>query len=109
MYAFFCNLYFALFNGSWVEYTSQDWYRGLMGYVNSVHAMLVNMFGGEFPTYQEEPFLKMSYFPTGTNTNMLTPQAMICAILSLVTLLGVCVAVWKITKALFAVFFRGAR
>lgn len=111
MFVFFTSLYFSLFMGRWIDYNASSndaWIcrSAFSTFLKNVFNWVMNALGGNFS--QLETFNLYADFPTSLPSESLG-LLVIAQILSVATMVGVCLAVWKITKALFAVFFRGAR
>lgn len=95
MITFFFSIYHALFTGAWNAYTLTEVSAKAEGVWGDVLNFAVNAFGGNFATIE-------------TFTPTMHPFDVICLVLSFATLVGVCLGVWKLTKAVFGIFFSRA-
>lgn len=109
MYPFFVALYLSVIRGRWFEPNeSFTWnlYNSTNSLINNIFTFIMNALGGNFSTVESFDMLN----GISINTDPTIPATLaIAMVLGFLTTIGICVAVWKITKALFAVFFRGAR
>lgn len=93
MYQFFYALYYALFTGDWQLYRAHN----LPSYLNRVATLIMNTLGGQFTTLQTYELVNES----------LTAFGLISNILAVVTMIGICLGVLKLTKMVFSIFFGG--
>lgn len=94
MLAFFYSLYMALFTGQWGLATYQQMQFDAQKLWQDFYNLVSNALGGNFSTLQD--------FIWKCN-----PTEAVCVVLAYVTLIGVCIGVWKLVKAVFSIFFRG--
>lgn len=96
MFAFFYSIYLALFEGTWELRSLQEAKEALAQAWSDVTNWIMNALGGEFTTLQSFTW----------TANLWSIWALI---LALVTISLISYAVWKITEAIFSIFFSGAR
>lgn len=96
MFGFFYSIYMALLNGEWVSYTATQAGQELGLFWGDLTSWLMNCLGGEFATVQ-------------TAVWQSSPFAMLSLVLAVTTMTLVCWAVWRLTKALFSIFFARVR
>lgn len=94
MITFFYSIFMALFTGTWNAYTLQEVSTKAEGVWHDVLNFATNALGGNFAELQ-------------TFTPTMHPFEVICLVLSFITLVGVCLGVWRLTKGLFSIFFNG--
>lgn len=92
MITFFYSIFHALFTGTWNAYTLSEVGDTAEAVWQDVCTLAVNAFGGNFSALQ-------------TFEPVTHPFEVVCIVLSLATLVGVCLGVWKLTKAVFTIFF----
>ena len=110
MYAFFVSIYYSLFIGSWVNFNQSPNVTTLntftREFAKNITTFLLNLFGGNFDTLQTFDLFENSLFTGNTATSVFIGFAVI---LSFVTILIICFAVFGIVKKIFSIFFCGVR
>lgn len=93
MLNFFYSLYLSLIVGSWSLQTSNP----LTQAINRTASLILNTLGGHYESVQSFTFLDSG----------LSGEMLLAVILACVTMIGVCLLVWRLTKGLFSIFFGG--
>lgn len=97
MLAFFYSLFYSLITGNWSQYTLPEARPAFVTLGNRLTSLIVNALGGHFETQQLFVLLDAT----------LTAEQVIAVVLSIVAMIMVCLAVFKLTKAVFSIFFGG--
>lgn len=105
MYAFFVSLYLALFEGNWNSLQPSAVRQQLTILIRNIFNFLLNAIGGNFDVLQDFNIFKdvIGNLENGSSIYC------ICLILAIVTMLGLLLAVTKVVKYIFSIFFYGWR
>lgn len=110
MYLFFIKLYASLMAGSWLPDTNaiSTSLRTNSNYVfHNIFKFVLNALGGNYGEIQNFNIFESMQ----TITNLGENSHLVCftaSVLALITMVGVCLVVWKLTKAVFSIFFSRA-